>query len=409
MTVACEECTVETFISVEEAREAILSRVHRLASQRVLLSDALHRRLAETISAPEDSPAFDNSAMDGFAFRYAECRHELEVVGESAAGKPFEGEMSSGQAVRIMTGAAVPAGADSVAMREVCEVTGDTLRINEEVQVGEHIRKRGSYAARGEAVLSPGDLLGPAEIGLLASFARTVVYVTRRARVAIVTTGSELVEPDRLPGEGQIVNSNAFMLEALCHTVGALPVVVPIVEDTESATRTALEAASEAADLVVTVGGVSVGDYDFVRGVLDDMAGGMQFWKVRMKPGKPLAFGMIDGRRPVIGLPGNPVSSFVGFHQFVRPAVAVLQGTPRTQADLRRVELPTANDIRSTPKRRQFVLGAIDARPEGAQFVSQPDQSSGNLLAMRGCGALGIVDEGISFVPAGTPLLVEYL
>mgnify|MGYP006195508261 CR=1 FL=1 len=396
---------MNTFISVEEAREAILERIAAVSSERVTLADAAGRRLREEIIAPFDAPAFDNSAMDGFALRAAEANGPLRVVGESAAGAPYHGALASGEAVRIMTGATIPADADCVVMRENAVVDEAGLRVTEPPQVGANIRRRGAYLQAGAIALAAGSLVRPADVGLLATFGRTVVYVGRRPRVTIVTTGSELVEPDRPLRDGQIVNSNAYMLEALVRATGTNVTVAPIVPDDAAATRDALESATRSADLLLTVGGVSVGDYDFVRAVLDELSGGMQFWKVRMKPGKPLAFGMLAGRVPAIGLPGNPVSSFVGFHQFVRPALAALAGAPRAQTGLMRTTAKAACAIRSTPARRQYVLGAI----EGESFRPYPDQSSGNPLVMRGCTALGIIDEGVSAIESGAAIVVELL
>lgn len=403
---------MDTFITVEDARDRILSRLRTVGAERVTLTDAAGRYIAESIVAPWDSPAFDNSAMDGFAFRWSDRDEILTVIGESAAGHPFDGSVGPGEAVRIMTGAAVPDGADSVAMREICQEKDGKLSVTEEPSRGEgaNIRLQGEYMAAGEPVLRKRDRLGGAEIGLLAMFGRTVVYVSRRPRVAIVTTGSELVEPDREPGPGQIINSNAYMIESLVRDAGGEPTVLPIVPDDEDATREAIGSLDATVDLVLTIGGVSVGDYDFVRDVLDETTGGMAFWKVRMKPGKPLAFGQLSkNETPVIGLPGNPVSSFVGFHQFVRPALQVLQGAAADETPLRRVRAKTSTPIRSTPRRRQYVLGALEQGGGESHFVPHASQSSGNVLTTCRTSAFGIVEEGVDRIEAGAALDVQIL
>lgn len=403
---------MDQFITVEEARAQIVAALQPVGAERLMLRDALGRRLCESIAAPWDSPAFDNSAMDGYAFRWEDRSESLRLVGESAAGAPFAGAVGAREAVRIMTGAKLPDGADTVAMQEHCEASKDEVRITQESPkgAGANIRRQGEYMAAGTDVLRIGDELGAAEIGLLSSFGRTVVYAHRTPRVGIVTTGSELVEPDREPGDSQIVNSNAYMLEGLVRQAGGDPTVLPIVPDTEEATREALRDVGRAADLVVTVGGASVGDYDFIRGVLEELTGGMEFWKVRMKPGKPLAFGVLsEGRVPVIGLPGNPASSFVGFHQFVRPALAVLRGASPKSAMLPRLRIATTTELRSSPRRRQYIAGRLETTDGVARFRAHPDQSSGNVLVTCGTQALALVDEGVSLIEAGSLVDVELL
>lgn len=401
---------MDQFISTDDARERILREIEPLPAVRRLIADVIGQTLAEDVAAPADVPAFDNSAMDGYGFRWADRNEPLQMVGESAAGVPYDGNVGAGQAIRIMTGARVPPGVDTVAMREICEADGDTVRIEASEAKGEgaNIRRRATYMRSGAAALRRGARLGGAELGVLASFGRTVVYVVRRPRVTIVTTGTELVEPDRSIGNGQIVNSNAFMLEGLLRAAGAEPTVLPIVPDDPEATAAALTDADRSSDLVVSVGGVSVGDYDYVREVLNDLTGGMQFWKVRMKPGKPLAFGRSSRNgTPFIGLPGNPVSSFVGFHQFVAPVVAALSG--REHVTPVRLSATLAHDIRSTPHRRQYLLGTADRSGGKLAFHPFESQSSGNVLITCGCTALGLVEEGVSALSAGDPIDVELL
>ncbi len=389
-------------LTVEEARRAILDHGKALSAERVVITDAVGRYLAEDVEAPSDVPAFDNSAMDGYALRHGDRGHRT-IVGESAAGNPFDGTVEPGQAVRIMTGAAVPAGADTVVMREVCEVSQDRLEVTEVIEPGSHIRRRGEFLERGRVALSAGARVSASDVGLLASFGRTVVYAGRRARVGIVATGSELCEPDRAPGAGQIVNSNAYMLEAMVRESGGVPTVAPIVPDDRSATLQTISSLASHCDLLLTIGGVSVGDYDYVRDVLEELSEGIEFWKIRMKPGKPLAFGVIAGRTPAIGLPGNPVSSFVSFHQFVRPLLATMHGAPPDSVSPTRRTLVAGEVIQSTERRHHFVVGRVT----DGEFHSHGAQSSGNLILMHGATAFGIVPEGVARIERGAPIDVE--
>ncbi len=411
---------MKQFITVEEARQHILEGLAPLDAERVFLANAPGRVLAEAITAPSNSPRFDNSARDGFALRFDDLEGEaptLRLGGLVAAGGMAEFRVEPGSAARIMTGAPLPDGADTVVMQEHCEVDEDagTVRVVEmgEVERGAWVRKAGGNMRRGEVVLEPGATLGPADAGLLASFGRSVISVMRRPRVAIVSTGDELVDLDAAPGPGQIVNSNAYMLQALVQAHGAEPLVLPIAPDDEDAIRQTFQRAVQNADLVVSSGGVSVGDFDLTRHIVDELTGGMNFWKIRMKPGKPLAFGTSDvGARRVglIGLPGNPNSCFVCFHQFVRPALAALQGVPDAKLGLDRVTATLAEAVHTTPRRRAYLSGWLDTTRAGHPvFRPAQNQDSGNLRLFCQANALGIVDEGVADLDAGDEIVVELL
>ncbi|QDG49955.1 molybdopterin molybdotransferase MoeA [Persicimonas caeni] len=411
---------MKRFITVEEARQQILERLPRLSTERIFLSQALGRILAESVEAPTDSPRFDNSARDGYALRFDDLegdRPTLSVIGTAAAGTISDLHVEPGTAARIMTGAVVPEGADTIVMQEYCEVDEDagTVTVLEvpEKGRGAWVRKAGENMAAGEAVLEPGARLGAPEVGLLASFGRSVIEVSRRPRVAIVSTGDELVELDQEPQPGQIINSNAYMLEALVHQAGGEAVVLPPAADTEEAVRDTFEQALQSADIVVSSGGVSVGDFDITREVVDELTGGMNFWKIRMKPGKPLAFGTADtdGRDvPLIGLPGNPNSCFVCFHQFVRPALAVMQGVARDGVVPRRLDAILAGPVQTTPKRRVYLSGTLRGRVgDKPEFVPFDNQNSGNLRLFCGAEAFGVCEEGVARMEAGDEIAVELI
>jgi molybdopterin molybdotransferase len=422
---------MKQFITVESAREQILARLPRVGSERVFLPDALGRILAETVEAPEDSPRFDNSARDGYALRFSDLdaeRPTLHVAGSAAAGDVGSIQVDPGSAVRIMTGAPVPDGADTVVMQEQCELDEDNATVTvldkPEAGRGAWVRKAGKNMACGETILEPGDHLRASEIGMVASFGRSLISVSRRPRVAIVSTGDELVEIDQEPGPGQIVNSNAYMLQSLVAEAGCEALVLPAASDTKQAVQRVFERALQDADIVVSSGGVSVGDFDVTRGVVDELTGGMNFWKIRMKPGKPLAFGTSPAGTknvPLIGLPGNPNSCFVCFHQFVRPALAVMQGVAAHLALPRRLEATLASPVRTTPRRRTYLGGrllggatdtGLDPSPgEHDPLVFHPtdNQSSSNLRLFCGAQAFGIVEEGVSEMEAGSTILIELI
>ena len=405
------------FITVDDALAEVLARIPDTAVERIHLGLGAERRLAESVEAPWNSPRFDNSAMDGFALRWADLKSvptTLEITGISAAGSPSSEVVTEGQAFRISTGAAVPSGADTVVPRELCDADTLEVTVKQRPKRGEgaNIRRTGTYLKAGEAALSPGTRLGGAEIGLLASFGKPVVAVHARPRVAIISTGDELVELGEEPTSGQIVNSNAYMLEALVEANGGIPQVFPIVADRRKDTVATFVRAIASCDMVLSSGGVSVGDHDHVRSVVDELTGGMTFWKVKMKPGKPLAFGVahLDTHAvPIIGLPGNPASSFVGFHLFVRPALEVAQGASPTDAPLPRIEASLAGPVRGSRGRRAYLAGRAIPTGHGITFEPRRNQSSGNPALFADANALGIVEEGREMLKEGAQIPIHLL
>lgn len=399
------------FISVEDALEHILNAAPNPGIERVSLPEAAGRYLAKVVNAPADVPAFDNSAMDGVVVRrddLASLPVTLPIVGESAAGHPAHRELGDGEAMRISTGARIPDGADQVVPRELCDFGDDEVTLLERPD-HDHIRRCGEYLAAGRPALFPGQRLDAAAVGLLASFNIAAPSVMRRPTVAIVATGDELVEVGAQPGPGQIINSNAYMIEALVRSCGATPRVFPITSDSYDAVSETFARASATSDLVISIGGVSVGEHDHVRRVLDEVSRGMTFWKIRMKPGKPLAFGTTERGVALVGLPGNPASSFVGFQLFVRPLLACAQGVPRDQASLPRVNAVLDAPAKGAGGRRAYLAGQWYAQRGIIRFAPLSDQSSGNPALFAGANALGIVDEGVGELNAGASLPVLLL
>jgi molybdopterin molybdotransferase len=404
----------DRFISVERARETILDAIEVVPAERRFLNECLGRSIAETIRAPDDVPAFDNSSRDGYAFRWADVEdgtRRLNVVATSAAGQPTDTTIKRGQAARIMTGAKLPDGADTVVMQEHVDVDEDSIVIDDDADVekGSWVRRAGRYLSEGEAVLEAGSSVTPAGVGLLASFGRSRIDVRRRPRVGIVSTGDELVDIDQTPGPGQIVNSNAHLLESLVDAYGGEPVVFPAAEDTQSAVRHVYDAAIDSSDIVISSGGVSVGDHDVVGDVVDALTGGMQFWKIRMKPGKPLAFGTARNaaETPLLGLPGNPNSCFVCFHQFVRPVLNVAQGESVEDQAPRQMDAILREEVTSTPHRRQYLAGRLESDDGTQRFRAFQRQASANTALFVDANAFGLVPEGVDHMSGGDRITVE--
>ena len=314
---------VPGLLTIDDALALVLDHVQALPGEAAAVADAAGRVLAEDARARVDLPPFPSSAMDGYAVRAEETPGSLVVAGQSAAGRPAQAPLASGQAIAISTGAVVPDDADAVVPVERVERDGDAVVV-ERVEVGENVRPRGGDIREGATVVPAGTTCGPAQLGALAAAGLATVHCARRPRVAVLATGSELRTPGESLGPGEIYESNTVMLAAQLRRAGADAEVLGAVADDAEATRAALERGL-AADVLLTSGGVSVGEHDLVRGLLAELGAVEVFWRVAVKPGKPLAFST-RASTLVFGLPGNPVSSFVGFELFVRPALAALQG-----------------------------------------------------------------------------------
>jgi molybdopterin molybdotransferase len=390
-----------------EARSIILENIAPLGSERVMLSQAVGRLLAEDIIAPWDIPLWDNSAMDGFAVRSVDCSPGtiLPVTGFLPAGESGTAPLAAGSAIRIMTGAPIPPGVDAVIPIEETDPADDRVTLIEPVKAGQHIRYRGEDVAGGETVIPAGTLIRPAEISMLASCSRLLVPVHRRPRVAIVSTGDELVEPGDPLAPGQIINSNTLALAAAVQEAGAEPVIVGIARDDLASHREKLLEGLQA-DVLITSAGVSAGDRDRVRDVLGELGVKQLFWKVDIKPGRPTAFGIRDGK-PVFSLPGNPVASLVTFELFVRPALLRMMGH-------RRVIKPTVpallqDEVKKKPGRLHFIRVQVEKGSDGYLIQSSGDQNTGILKTLVHANGLALLPpEGDRF-PAGTLLDVILL
>ncbi len=393
-------------ISVEEAREKVLAGIGVLESERVDALDSVGRVLAADIVSDIDVAPFDNSAMDGYAVRAADVAGasesapvRLSVVEHVPAGA-FPGKaVGPGEATRIMTGAPVPEGADAVVMveRTAEEDGGAVAVIMAPVVAGENVRRKGEDVRSGEVVLGAGEIVSSAAVGLLAAVGAARPLVYRRPRVAIVATGDELVAIDEYPGPGKIRNSNSYSLAAQVLDAGGEPHVLEVARDNFDDTAALLSRAPEF-DLMVTTGGVSMGDYDVVKDVLDRI-GVMDFWKVAMRPGAPQTHGTIGGT-PFFGLPGNPTSTMVGFELFVRPVILKMAG--HTVLDRPRHPVVLSHDVKKKPDRRYFLRAVATRQPDGTYTAALSGaQSSAMLTSMHRANCLLVLPEGESFFPAG--------
>lgn len=391
-------------LSIEEALQSILGAVTPVSTETVDLLGAQHRVLREEIFAPQDFPPFSNSAMDGYALRSSDTSQAtaetpvcLKVAFELPASRWPTQEVRPGEAARIFTGAPIPPEADAVELQENARREGDKVWFSKPVPAGKSIRSQGSHLKRDEVVLPKWSVVRSGEVGLLASCGRSFVEVSRRPRVAILSCGDELVNIDQTPKPGQILESNRYNLAAQVKEAGGEPWLLPLVPDDPNALREALHEGLQA-DILVTSGGASVGDYDLIQPALHQLGVSIHFWKVAIKPGKPLMFGTHSSCL-VFGLPGNPVSSLVTFEVFVRPTLRKLLGykelfRPTIQA---RLTAPT----RPTSGRTHFVRGQLSWQQEHAMFTPHPNQNSGNLLSMRQIEALGILPPGSRLLEAG--------
>lgn len=398
-------------IELERARELVLARASPLAAEPVSLREALGRRLAEDAVASEAVPAFDNSAMDGYAVRAADTREArpeapvvLRLAGESRAGHPAAGHLDAGEAVAISTGAAVPAGADAVVRVEATRREGDRILVEEAVAAGRDLRRAGEDIRPGETVLGAGAGIGPAELGALASLGAATVSCHRRPRVCVLTSGDELLEPGERMRPGGVRNSNAYSVAALARLAGAeVEVAAPVADDLE-ATRAAIEPAL-GADVAVVCGGVSVGEHDHVKGALAELGVEQCFWGVALKPGKPTWFGA-RGDTLVFGLPGNPVSAMVTFVLLARPALAALAGgrpqRPRTTAVL-------ASPYEKRPGRTHAVRCRLELDEGGWRAHPFERQGSHVLTSMLGADCLALLPSAAASLRTGERVEVELL
>ena len=398
--------TATQLIAVAEAQRLVLERAKRLDAERVPVERAAGRVLAEDASSLVDLPPFPSSAMDGFAVRAedAGAGARLPVVARIAAGSPAERELAAGEAMSISTGGSVPDGADSVIPLELVDGSDDSIEIREPVPAGANVRERGSDVRTGDVVLEPAIRLGPAQVGALAAAGVHEVQCTKRPRVGILVTGSELKQPGQPLGPGEIYESNGLLLATALQLAGAVPAQLGVVGDDSEELERAMERALLGFDMLVTSGGASVGPHDLVRETQAGLRVEEVFWGVAVKPGKPVAFGT---RRDhlVFNLPGNPVSVLVTFELFVRPAVNALLGLPQPEPAFLRGAL--AAPVRRNAERDQFIRAR--SRREGNEVVLEPiaGQESHMIARAGRADALIEVEAGSGELATGAP--VRYL
>jgi molybdopterin molybdotransferase len=383
-------------LSTAQALDRILALMSPVGTETVPLAQAAGRVLAADVIATRDQPPFDASAMDGYAVRAADAAPgaALTVAGEAPAGRAWAGTLAPGQAVRLFTGAPLPAGADAVLIQEDADRDGDRLTVREQPAPSAWIRPRGLDFPAGARIAAP-RRLGPADLALAAAMNAPTLTVRRRPVVAIIPTGDELVEPGQTPGPDQIVASSGYGLAALLTACGAETRLLPIARDTRDSLRATLAAAA-GADMIVTLGGASVGDYDLVRDVVGDAA--LAFYKVAMRPGKPLMAGRV-GEATLIGLPGNPVSAMVCGHVFLRPALDGLLGLPA--GPLPRTPRPLAAPVAAGGPREHYARATLN--PDGTVAIfSNQDSSVQSLLAAA--DLLAVQPPHGPALPAGAPI-----
>jgi molybdopterin molybdotransferase len=386
-------------ITIERARELVLAHTHPLGPERVDFDDALNRVLAQDVHAVGDVPPFACSAMDGFAIKAGPGGRTLELVGESKAGTPSDQTLHDGQAIRISTGAAVPEGATAVIRQEDVDAGDRAITINDAVQPGENVRNSGEDMHAGTKVLSAGTVLHAAELGAAVAAGLGELSVSRRPIVQVLSTGDELRAPGEPLGPGEIHNSNAPMLVALCTGCGAAALPPQRLRDDRAATEQALAQALEQSDVTIVSGGVSVGPHDHVKPALAALGVSEVFWGVSLQPGKPTWFGTA-GDKLVFGLPGNPVSAFVTFSLFARPALLALQNATEDAPLDQEAVLATA--VKRNPSREMAIRVRLERLNDSTVALPNGPQASHIVTSLLGADALALIPAGEGDADAGT-------
>jgi molybdopterin molybdotransferase len=399
-------------ISVEKALQTILARFYPLPLEKLNILAAQSRVIGEDIIAGRNIPPADNSAMDGYAVRHTDTANAaaenpviLKIIEDIPAGKVPRKKLNKGEAARIMTGAIIPCGADAVIRQEDTRKNGQNVSIFVSAEKGRDIRFAGEDVKKGDLVIPRGTLLRPAQTGMLASLGHSLVSVYRRPHVAIMATGDELVNIHKDPPAGKIINSNSYALAAQVLACGGVPIMMGITRDKKSALLKKFEKALSA-DLIISSGGVSVGDFDFVKDVMGEMGNSMHFWQVAMRPGKPLAFGAIESV-PLFGLPGNPVSVMVSFEQFVRPCLLKMQG--HTKLFHPTIKAISKQEIKKNAGIKHFIRAIVRKEKDKYIAVTTGEQGSGILKSMVLANALIVVEESDTFIKKGAEVKVQLL
>jgi molybdopterin molybdotransferase len=374
-------------IPVAEARQRILTDLAVMPAEQVGLNEALGRVLAEDIAARRTQPPLAVSAMDGYAVRAADVASvpaSLKIIGAAPAGSPFEGSVAPGTAVRIFTGAPVPAGADAIVIQEDTERDGDTVIVKEGVAAGRYVRKAGLDFQAGDVLLQAGRVLNARDIGLAAAMNVPWLQVRRQPRIALLATGDEIVLPGEDAGPSDIVSSNTFALDGLVRAAGGVPITLGIAADDIASIRTMAEGA-KGADILVTTGGASVGEHDLVQAALGDVGLQVDFWQIAMRPGKPLIFGRL-GETPMLGFPGNPVSSMVCGALFLKPALAAMLGMADVEPRLETAILGI--DLKENDQREEYMRATLAHDSEGNRVATPfpvQDSSMFSRMALADC------------------------
>ncbi|WAC07480.1 MAG: molybdopterin molybdotransferase MoeA [Thermodesulfobacteriota bacterium] len=399
-------------ISVDEAQRIVLSHTHVMSLEKVDLLTSLGRVIGEEIIAPFNIPPWNNSAMDGYAVRFDDIKNAsfdkpttLKVIEELPAGFLPKNQVGPMQATHIMTGAPIPPGADSVVRKEDTSFSGDNVYILAPPNKGENIRLAGENVMRGEKVIQARTVIRPPHIGMLASFSKSFIAVYQVPTVAILSTGDELIDIDEEGDSSKIINSNTYSLAAQVKECGAVPLMLGIARDDK---REILAKITQglSADVMLTTGGVSVGEYDFVKDVLEDIGGELKFWNVAMRPGKPTAFGLVADKL-IFGLPGNPVSCMVCFEQFVRPALLKKMG--HTHLFRSQIEAVLVDDVKTKKDLRFFIRVRLGFREGVLCATTTGDQGSGILKSMIQANGLMVVTEDKKEIKAGEKVRVQVL
>ena len=402
-TVSCLDGYDPDALRVDKAREAILACLTPIAQvETVPIRNALGRVLAEDIVPRINVPAHDNSAMDGYAVRFSDLERPLKEIGTALAGKPFHGKLGAGECVRIMTGAVMPQGADTVVIQEVVKKDGERISVPPGQKKAQNVRYAGEDLKIGVAVLTPGMLLKPADIGLIASLGIGEVRVRRRLRVAFFATGDELASIGTPLKEGEIYDSNRYTVHGMLARLGVEAIDMGVVRDDPAALEAAFRKASSA-DVVITTGGVSVGEADFIKQMMAKL-GEVLFWKIAMRPGRPMAFGRI-GNAFLFGLPGNPVAVMVTFYQFVRDALLHLSG--RSDAPFPLLQAVAAESMRKVPGRTEYQRGVIFKDGPQWKVRTTGQQGSGVLRSMSEANCFIVLEHERGSIKAGEPVSVQ--
>jgi len=412
--ISCADDYDPESLSVARARQIVLDLVEPVAgSERLFVRNALGRVLAEDVISTANVPGHDNSAMDGYAVRFADLdatgETALSLVGSAFAGRTFAGSLGSGQCVRIMTGGVIPQGADTVVIQEVARAEGERIVVPPKQRQGQHVRRAGEDLRAGAPAIHAGKLLRPAELGLLASLGVAEVSVKRRLRVAFFSTGDELCSLGTPLKEGEVYDSNRYTLYGMLARLGCEVIDLGVVRDEPAALEAAFHRAAAQADAILTSGGVSVGEADFIRGLMEKL-GEVAFWKIAMRPGRPMAFGRIgEGREGafLFGLPGNPVAVMVTFYQFVREALLKMMGVSPIEP-LPQFRVPCVTALKKRPGRSEFQRGMLFSDNGEWKVRATGSQGSGILSSMSEANCFIVIEPERGNVEPGDSVNVQF-